>query len=496
MKTFSRIGNKHPLVSATITAGCCRVIPNICELLPKDSPYQLCSPWPQFGGLDNKQQRKTPIISSQTGALLWQSPNTNNLVTISTSSPIISSNGTIYMGYTLFTTNFTNPISSYFTAFNSNGTAKWALQLDNGDINEQSSSAIGPDGTNYFVTNNAKESVNYLYAISTNGTKIWKTKLLLSSTTIASITIGSSGAIFVCGYNSSLVGIIYAVNQTGTVVPGYPISLTNTEYPSWQSVMEDGPAISKSGNLYVCTLDSSSGDNATLYSINTLTKTKVWEFNIINVFSQSRPALSSDESTVYFTVDDNFGAIPACVYAINTNNGSQKWKYSTTKYQGEYDTFPQDSFAIGADGTIYFVVNGYVNETNHNSYGKLIAIDSNGNEKWRYVFGTISISTGSFVDTSPIIGGDGTIYLGVEIYDVSDITPGNPSTIYLTMFAITSQGNLKWSKITTSTSTSGGIIAINYSTSPAISLDGSLCIGVTYKNSNNNTSYSKLYAIK
>jgi hypothetical protein len=25
---------------------------NVCDLLPKNTPYQLCSPWPQFGGLD------------------------------------------------------------------------------------------------------------------------------------------------------------------------------------------------------------------------------------------------------------------------------------------------------------------------------------------------------------------------------------------------------------------------------------------------------------
>ena len=165
MKTFSRVGNNHPLINASKRV-CCLVYTsttNKCDLLPKDTQYQLCSPWPQFGGLDNKQQRITPIISSQTGTLLWQTQNTNNLVTISTSSPIISSDETIYIGYTLFTTNFTNPILGYFVAFNSNGIAKWAFQLDNGDINEQSSSAIGPDGTNYFVVSNNNDNLSYLY---------------------------------------------------------------------------------------------------------------------------------------------------------------------------------------------------------------------------------------------------------------------------------------------------------------------------------------------
>jgi hypothetical protein len=499
MKVFNTLGNKHPQVGATITAGCCRVKPNIssiCELLPKDTPYQLCSPWPQFGGLDNKQQRRTPILSSQTGNLLWQTQDTSNLVTSSTSSPIISSDGTIYIGYTLFTTNFSNPISGYFTAFNSNGTAKWALQLDSGDINDQSSSAIGPDGTNYFVANNIVENMCYLYAISSTGTKKWRVILSGCNVSTASIAIGNNGEIFVCGYDSSLIGVIYAVYQNGTIIPGYPIILNNTEYSSWESVINYGPAISRNGNLYVCATNSNFDDDATLYSINTLTKTKLWERNILIGFPQSRPALSNDESTVYFTFDNNFGNLPASVYAINANDGYIKWQYNTSIYQGQYDTFPQDSFAIGSDDTIYFIVNGNPDETNENSYGKLIALDSNGNEKWRYIFGTISSSTGSFADTSPIIGGDGTIYVGVQIFDVLEITPSNPSAIYLTMFAITPQGTLKWSKITTSTNTSEGDIQIKYATSPAIGLDGTIYIGTYYAKSSDNTSYSKMYAIK
>jgi outer membrane protein assembly factor BamB len=498
MKVFSTLGNKHPYVGSTITAGCCKVKPiSVCSLLPKDTPYQLCSPWPQFGGLDNKQQRRTPIVSSQTGNLLWQTQDTSNLVNISTSSPIISNDWTIYIGYTLFTTIFTNPISGYLTAFNSNWTVKWVFQLDNGDINDESSSAIGPDGTNYFVANNDNENNCNFYAISINGTKKWKLKLPLCDVSTASITIGNNGYIFVCGYNSSsLVGVIYGINQNGTIISGYPISITNTANPSWNSVINDGPAISSNGNLYVCATDQTSGNDATLYSINTLTKTKIWEFNVSGGFPQSRPALSSDESTIYFTFDDNSSGTPGSVYAVNSNDGTQKWQYNTTSLQGEYDTFPQDSFAIGLDGTIYFVVNGNANETNQNSYGKLIALDSNGNQKWTYIFGTISTSTGSFADTTPIIGGDGTIYVGVAIWDVLDTNPGNPSAIYLTMFAITPQGTLKWSKITTSTNTSGGTILINYATSPVIALDGSLCIGINYINTNNITSYSKLYSIK
>jgi len=37
--------------------------------LPINTPYQLCSPWPQFGGLDNTNSRNTPILANPTGNL-------------------------------------------------------------------------------------------------------------------------------------------------------------------------------------------------------------------------------------------------------------------------------------------------------------------------------------------------------------------------------------------------------------------------------------------
>jgi hypothetical protein len=64
------------------------------------------------------------------------------------------------------------------------------------------------------------------------------------------------------------------------------------------------------------------------------------------------------------------------------------------------------------------------------------------------------------------------------------------------MYAITPEGQLKWKKMTTSVNTSGGTVDIEYSTSPAIGLDGTIYIGVThYTDSDTYLGYSKLYAI-
>jgi len=475
----------------------CPVKTNVCDLLPTITPYQTCSPHPQFGGLYNNQQRRTPIVSSQQGNILWEGQSTSSLVTISTSSPIIANDGTIYIGYNVSEGDDPEtPTSQYFTAFNSDGTAKWALQLDSGDINEQASSAIGPDGTNYFVASNDTNNFCYLYAITSSGNKKWKLELTSCSYTSASVTIGSNGEIFVCGYNSSFDSIIYAVSEYGYILSGYPLTITSDSYA--QSVIQDGPAISTNGStLYVCAYNSSGGNDGILYSINTITKSKNWEFDVDYGVPKSRPALSSDESVVYFTFNTAGGAQPNSLFAIYTNGGTTKWEYNTTSHNGTYDTFPQDSIAIGSDDTIYCVINGDNVSGNDNNYGKLVAIDpSSGEAKWTYIFGVISETTGSFVDTSPVIGGDGTIYVGVEIYDVLSSTPGSPTSIYLTMYAITPEGQLKWKKMTTSVNTSGGTVDIEYSTSPAIGLDGTIYIGVThYTDSDTYLGYSKLYAI-
>ena len=467
---------------------------DVCSLLPSSTPYQVCSPWPQFGGLFNNQQRRTPIVASQTGNILWQSQNTNNLILITTSSPIIASDGTIYIGYTLFDIN-TNPQASYFAALNSNGTVKWLLQLDARDINARPSSAIGPDGTNYLVANNDIENVPYLYAVNSFGIKKWKLRLSLSSASTASIAIGNNGEIFVCGYNVSFQGVIYGVNQNGILISGYPIILDNTQNPGWNSIITDGPAISRNGKLYICNYDESAGNNGALYCVDTITKNKIWEFNVTDGVPYSIPALSNDESTVYFTFNTTYSTVADTLYAVNSKDGTIKWQYNTSVFQLAYDSVSETSIAIGSDDTIYVIVFGYANNTVGNFYAKLVALDSYGNKKWTYIFGDISNSTGSYVFTSPVIGGDGTIYVGVEIYDVDSIDPGNPITTYLTMFAITPSGQLKWRRITTSAFTYNQSSIITYATSPAIGLDGTIYIGVNYQDRINKTGYSKLYAI-
>jgi len=110
-------------------------------------------------------------------------------------------------------------------------------------------------------------------------------------------------------------------------------------------------------------------------------------------------------------------------------NGGLKWKYETG------NTIVYSSPVIGRDGTIYIgSFDGY-----------LYAIHSDGTLKWRY-------STGDQINSPPAIGPDGTIYVGSR-------------DNYL--YAVNPDGTLKWRYQT------GGDV----DSSPAIGPDGTIYVG-------------------
>jgi outer membrane protein assembly factor BamB len=147
-----------------------------------------------------------------------------------------------------------------------------------------------------------------------------------------------------------------------------------------------------------------------------------WTFTTGGRLDLSSPVIGPNE-TVYIGSQD-------CKLVAINEDGTQKWNFTTN---GSID----GAAAISSDGTIY------VGSRNH----KLYAINPNGTEKWNF-------TTGDTIWTSsPVIGGDGTIYIGC--YDDSKL------------YAINSDGSLRW------TYTTGGGIR----STPAISHDGTIYIG-------------------
>ncbi len=125
-------------------------------------------------------------------------------------------------------------------------------------------------------------------------------------------------------------------------------------------------------------------------------------------------------------------------YDTSKNYGKEKWRF---KVDGWIDSSP----AIAKDGTIYVGACGY--------YGPLYAIYPNGSLKWEFRTNPSSAAVG-WIKSSPAIAKDGTIYVG---------------SLDMNLYAINPDGTLKWKFNCHSPVFS----------SPAIAKDGTIYIGVT-----------------
>jgi outer membrane protein assembly factor BamB len=164
-----------------------------------------------------------------------------------------------------------------------------------------------------------------------------------------------------------------------------------------------------------------------------------WEHNIGAIVSTSA-AISAD-GTIYVGAEDKK------LYAINPD-GTRKWDIALG---GTIHSTP----AIGSDGTIYAASDD----------DKLYAINPIGNKKWEFTIGgakSVPIFYRSY--GSPVIGADGTIYVG--------------GTDDMKLYAVNPDGTKKWDFIAGS--------SVLFQT---IGADGTIYAGTS-------TPDNKLYAIK
>jgi outer membrane protein assembly factor BamB len=294
------------------------------------------------------------------------------------SSPAIGLDGTVYVG----------SCDSSLYAVSTGGTVKWR-SATGGEI--ASSPAIGSDGTVYVGSDDG-----CLYAVNPEGLLVWRYQT--GGSVRSSPAIATDGTIYVGSHDDRL----YALNPDGTLRWSYltggdissspAIGLAGTVYvgsldtlyafgvdgiPRWRydighQIGRASVAIGADGVVYCGSEGSSSSDN--LHALNP-DGSLVWSVSTSGTVSSS-PAIAAD-GTIYIGSADGY------FYALNPD-GTLQW------------TFPSyertTSAAVSADGTIY--------------YGRtacLYALDPDGTAKWRYW-------TGGFVESSPSIGPDGTIY--------------------------------------------------------------------------------------
>ncbi len=259
----------------------------------------------------------------------------------------------------------------------------------------------------------------------------------------SSPVIGIDGTIFI----GSRDGKLYAINPDGTLKWTY-----NTSYAVFST-----PSIGFDGTVYLKAADK-------LYAINP-DGTSKWEYSL---WGNSSPTIGRD-GTIY--IQSSLWE-PGKLYAINPN-GTLKWSYAVGLMSTAsspaigldntiYAAFGREIYAINPDGTLKWSHDlGYLAQVQASSPllgpdgtiyvgtvvidNKLYAINPDGTLKWSY-------TTGSSIQSSPAIGFDGTIYVGS--FDKK-------------LYAINPNGTLKWAYLT-----DGGVIS-----SPAVDLDGTIYIG-------------------
>jgi outer membrane protein assembly factor BamB len=241
-------------------------------------------------------------------------------------------------------------------ALNYNGTLKWKTLLGG---SSSTSPIIDENGIIYVGTMTGDESI---VAVNPNGSIRWKYKT--NNVVIGDITIGPDGTIYAGSYDSNF----YALFPNGTL---------KWKYKTGDAVK--GPAsIAFDGTIYIGSWDGY------LYALYPENGSLRWRCDVGG--TETNPSIAVD-GTIYV---GNQG-----LYAIYPNNGTIKWNYAESGR-----SIFQSSPAISADEIIYVGAN-----INNGNGGEIWAINSDGTLKWKKWIAN------EFVDSSPAIAQDGTIYI-------------------------------------------------------------------------------------
>ncbi len=241
------------------------------------------------------------------------------------------------------------------------GNKVWDVSLDG---SMTSSACLAPDGTIYAATETGD-----LWAVQSNGTALWHKSIGSVSATPA---LASDGTIYVVRNTGQLLALAPSGSTkwtfTGTTHGSHPVG------------------VSKDGTIYV-----PSNGNA-LFAVNSGGTLK-WQFATESGYSASSPAVIGADGTIYcgfYHPNLSLGRL----YAIGPD-GKERWRFNAT---GKINT-P----AIDATGAVIFGCPQPVN--------KVYAIQSTGVKKWESSVSGGSLFSQTYVYSAPVIAPDGTIYI-------------------------------------------------------------------------------------
>lgn len=271
------------------------------------------------------------------GTMKWQHKISDNYG--ATVSPIIGSDGTIYIG----SGNLDG--SYYLFAFNPDGTIKWEFNIGNGRI--LGSPALASDGTIYFTEYNQSMPTNvviegkpnypnYLYAVHPDGTLKWRMYVYQDGSMCDTPVIASDGTIYIGTDDQYILDWadgrnLYAINPDGSIKWGIAIqdNPPSVDYSGERRGITI-PAIGSDGTIYVMSLYGcemsptpplSQYYNEHLWAINP-DGTLKWKYWVPNLMYVQPPSVGPN-GIIYAMSDVN-----NTLFAINSD-GTLQWHYYT-----------------------------------------------------------------------------------------------------------------------------------------------------------------------
>lgn len=292
-------------------------------------------------------------INAADGSVTWQYLADHEIV----GTPAVDQDGNIYAGSK----------DDHLYCLNPDGTLKWKFKLLSDAVGSPVIGALGPLNVVIIAV------VDRLYAIL-DGNSLWKDSVdLLDGRPYkfwyAGPTFGSDATIYSPG-NSNAGAPFQAIDPDGEPKWSLNIGSTGTSTPT----------VGDNGIIYVPS-GHGTGSNA-LTAVNP-DGTEAWSFPLQDMPYLSNPATGPD-GTIYIGCNDSY------LYAIKIE-GTLKWRYLMSS------SMNGSSFAVDANGSILTV----------SQFGNapLVALDSNGNLKWK-----VSPNY-EFSSQTPIIGKDGVIFI-------------------------------------------------------------------------------------
>lgn len=324
------------------------------------------------------------------------------------SSPVIGPDGTVYISSTTDT-------NGTLYAIGNDGTVKWFYTLG---IIRATSPVIGTNGTIYMADYNGT-----VYAINPDGSLKWSTKLryVLGGTNYYvnvdynTLSIAPDGTIYITTHNGryisdstnivrSYIGVLYVITDTGT---GYV-----ERHYDFGEELYGSAAISSNGTVYVV---GASGLHV-LYSDGKLGNYTTGDISDTGLTS---PAIGRD-GTIYFASGGN-------LYALNPDLGF-KWKYSTGSAVGSPAIDSNGTLYMGTLDGIFYALNDIaadfsVSTVKGTTLTQQFTGKSTGAPKsWKWEFGDGTTSTEQNPMHTYKKAGNYTVTLTVELQDGTTAT--------------------------------------------------------------------------